>query len=69
MSDCIKKRSEYAARGIAYYWIVDPQDKKFVCLELKDGLYEEQVFDRSESKVSFALPFKLEIDLENIFFE
>ncbi|MGL4884414.1 MAG: Uma2 family endonuclease, partial [Waterburya sp.] len=27
------KRSEYAARGIKNYWIIDPQDQKFVCFE------------------------------------
>lgn len=62
------KRSEYAARGIANYWIIDPQEQKFVCLSLKDGLYEEQVFDNSQATISLQLPFKLDIKLENIFF-
>ncbi len=63
------KRSEYAARGVANYWIIDPQAKKFVCLELIDGLYEEIVFDNSREAVSFTLPFELEIKFENIFGE
>ena len=62
------KRSEYAARGITNYWIIDPQDKKFVCLELKDGLYEDQVFDNSREEISLPLPFELKIKLERIFF-
>ncbi|MGL5943360.1 MAG: Uma2 family endonuclease [Waterburya sp.] len=62
------KRSEYAARGIKNYWIIDPQDQKFVCFELKDGFYEEQVFDNSQATISLQLPFKLDIKLENIFF-
>jgi Uma2 family endonuclease len=69
MSDCIKKRSEYAARGIAYYWIIDPQDKKFICLELNDGLYEEIVFDDSQDVISLSFPFELKIEFAKIFFE
>ena len=62
------KRSEYAARGITNYWIIDPQEQKFICLELKDGLYEETVFDNSQAIISVKLPFELEIDLGKIFF-
>jgi Uma2 family endonuclease len=43
------KRSEYAARGIFEYWIVDPEKSKVIVLELVDGLYEEQVFQGSEA--------------------
>lgn len=35
------KRSEYAARGISEYWIVDPQQGKITVLSLVAGLYEE----------------------------
>ncbi|MGB7274805.1 MAG: Uma2 family endonuclease, partial [Geitlerinemataceae cyanobacterium] len=35
------KRSEYAARGIAEYWIVDPILQKVTVLEWVEGLYEE----------------------------
>jgi Uma2 family endonuclease len=38
------KRSEYAARGIPEYWIVDPTSEKITVLILVDGLYEETVF-------------------------
>ncbi|MEP0907739.1 Uma2 family endonuclease [Leptolyngbya subtilissima ST-M1] len=37
------KRSEYAARGIPEYWIVDPAKAKVTVLTLVDGLYEAQV--------------------------
>jgi Uma2 family endonuclease len=38
------KRSEYAARQIPEYWIVDPISNKVTILELVEGLYEEQVY-------------------------
>lgn len=38
------KRSEYAARGIAEYWIVDPIQAQVTVLEWVEGLYEEQVY-------------------------
>jgi Uma2 family endonuclease len=48
------KRSEYAARGIAEYWIVDPIQGKVTVLEWVEGLYEEKVYmgeDRIASTV------------------
>jgi Uma2 family endonuclease len=50
------KRSEYAARGIAEYWIVDPQRDRIVVLTLVDGLYEEAVFQGSDRLVSQTFP-------------
>lgn len=50
------KRSEYAARGIKEYWIVDPMQQKMAMLILVDGLYEEQIFQGDESIVSPMLP-------------
>lgn len=38
------KRSEYGARGIEEYWIVDPQDQTVTILKLVSGLYEERVY-------------------------
>ena len=38
------KRSEYAARQIPEYWIVDPILNKVTILELVEGLYEELVY-------------------------
>ena len=46
------KRSEYAARGIAEYWIVDPIQQQVTILEWVDGLYEDQVFQGSDRLVS-----------------
>ncbi len=49
------KRSEYAARGIIEYWIVDPQREKVTVLSLVDGLYEETVFEGSQQIISTVL--------------
>ena len=48
------KRSEYAARGIPEYWIVDPGKEKITVLTLVDGLYEEAVFQGSDDIASSA---------------
>ena len=46
------KRSEYAARGIAEYWIVDSQENKLTVLLLNEGLYEETVYRGDEAIAS-----------------
>lgn len=48
------KRSEYAARGIAEYWIIDPMRKQVMVLTLVEGLYEEAVF-KGEAAISSQL--------------
>ncbi len=50
------KRSEYAARGIAEYWIVDPLQGRVTVMEWVEGLYEERVFQGNERIVSPLLP-------------
>lgn len=50
------KRSEYAARGIAEYWIVDPQQARVTVLTLVAGFYEEAVFTGSDRIVSATFP-------------
>jgi Uma2 family endonuclease len=50
------KRSEYAARGILEYWIVDPDQAKMTVLTLVDGLYEETIFRDSDAIVSSLFP-------------
>jgi Uma2 family endonuclease len=50
------KRSEYAARQIPEYWIVDPILNKVTILELVEGLYEEKVYTGDEQIVSPQFP-------------
>ena len=49
------KRSEYAARGILEYWIVDPEFERVTVLSLVDGLYEEAVFENDKVISSMIL--------------
>jgi Uma2 family endonuclease len=46
------KRSEYAARQIPEYWIVDPILNKVTILELVEGLYEEKVYTGEQAIAS-----------------
>jgi Uma2 family endonuclease len=50
------KRSEYAARGIAEYWIVDPLQQRVTVLAWVEGWYEEEVYvgDRQIESAIFA---------------
>ncbi len=52
------KHTEYAARGIAEYWIVDPETRKITVCKWIDGLYEDMVItgaDRIESDLVLTL--------------
>ena len=46
------KRSEYAARRIAEYWIVDPMQQRVTVLEWVEGFYEEMVYTGDRAIVS-----------------
>lgn len=59
------KRSEYAARGIAEYWIVDPERVQVTVLILVDGLYEESIFRGSDRLGSQIFP-TLQITAEQV---
>ncbi|ASC72650.1 hypothetical protein XM38_036080 [Halomicronema hongdechloris C2206] len=48
------KRAEYAARGIAEYWIVDPIQAKVTVLQRVEGLYEESIY-RGEQEIASPL--------------
>jgi Uma2 family endonuclease len=50
------KRSEYAARGISEYWIVDPVQNKITVLSLVEGLYEEFIYTGDELIKSEVFP-------------
>lgn len=54
--DYCYKRSEYAARGILEYWIIDPQKEQVTVLNLVDGFYEEALFQEDETIMSITFP-------------
>lgn len=50
------KRSEYAARGIPEYWIIDPMQNQVTVLALVDGFYETAVFQAADRLFSPTFP-------------
>jgi Uma2 family endonuclease len=60
------KRSEYAARGIAEYWIIDPDRLQIGILTLVAGLYEELILKGSDRICSVILP-DLELTVDRVF--
>jgi Uma2 family endonuclease len=50
------KRSEYAARGIDEYWIVDPVQQVVTVLILVSGLYEAREFSGGDRLSSPMFP-------------
>lgn len=59
------KRSEYAARGISEYWIVDPDKEQVLILVWTDGLYEESAFRKDQRLRSSLFP-ELELTAERV---
>ncbi|MCP2729986.1 Uma2 family endonuclease [Limnofasciculus baicalensis] len=58
------KRTEYAARGIAEYWIVDPEMKQITVCKWVEGQYEDTVFTGEMRIVSDIVPgWELTVDL------
>jgi len=66
MSDCIKKRSEYAVREIPEYWVVDPQELKVSVFLLIDGFYEVTEYTKQKTIISQTFP-KLYLTANEIF--
>ncbi len=59
------KRSEYAARGILEYWIVDPMQQRVTILEWIEGLYEEQAYT-AEAQIISPLLGKLDLAVAQV---
>ena len=57
------KRTEYGARGIAEYWIIDPEERRITICEWVDGQYEDTVFVGETRIVSTVIPeFRLTVE-------
>lgn len=50
------KRTEYAGRHIAEYWILDPIEQRVTVLVWVDGLYEEAIYTTDQAVVSRLFP-------------
>lgn len=59
------KRSKYAARGIAKYWILDPQMNRVTVLTLVDGFYEETRFV-GNSAIASTILRELQLTTEQV---
>ena len=59
------KHTEYAARGIAEYWIVDPEERQITVCQWVDGQYEDSVV--KASRIHSAVMPALELTVERLF--
>ena len=60
------KFEQYAAAGIRYYWIIDPETRTFDAFELRDGAYTSVTRGRDEDTVQAAPFADLEIPLDSL---
>lgn len=51
------KHTEYAARGIAEYWIVDPETGQITVCQWVNGRYEDRVYEGSAQIQSTVVPY------------
>lgn len=57
------KRTEYAARGVAEYWIIDPDEQRITLCLWVDGQYEDTVYEGDRTLKSTIIPdFNLSTD-------
>ena len=54
--DYVRKRSEYAQRGISEYWVIDPIAAVILVLTLVGGDYQEQKYVGEQRLRSLAIP-------------
>ncbi|CAN1213523.1 Putative restriction endonuclease domain-containing protein [Tumidithrix helvetica PCC 7403] len=66
ITDYRAKRTEYAARDIPEYWIVDPLEAKISVLIISDGWYDVTEFADGDSLISQTFP-NLELTPNAIF--
>ncbi len=60
------KRTEYAARGISEYWIVDPELKQITVCKWVEGQYEDTVLQGTATIASDVVP-NWELIVEQVF--
>jgi Uma2 family endonuclease len=60
------KRTEYAARGIAEYWIIDPETRQVTVCQWVEGQYEDTVVQGDAPIRSTVIP-ALELTVNQLF--
>ncbi|WP_433116404.1 Uma2 family endonuclease [Micromonospora sp. CA-246542] len=65
--DLVLKRHEYAAAGIAFYWLVEPRKQTLTVLVNAPGGYREQVVMPAGEVYRSERPFPLTLALADIF--
>lgn len=60
------KHTEYAARGIAEYWIVDPEEQQITLCEWVEGQYEDQVL-RGDAPITSSIVPALQLTVAQVF--
>lgn len=60
------KHTEYAARGIAEYWIVDPEFRQVTVCQWVEGQYEDTVVQAAEPIRSVVIP-ALDLTVDQLF--
>ena len=50
------KHTEYAARGIAEYWIIDPENQQITVCQWVEGKYEDMIFKGNNPISSIVIP-------------
>ncbi|MGH3544418.1 MAG: Uma2 family endonuclease [Mycobacteriales bacterium] len=61
-TDLVLKRHDYAADGITWYWIVDPNAKTLTVLENSKGSYVERTVVKPGQQWTTDQPFPLSLD-------
>lgn len=64
--DLVKKRSDYAAAGIAEYWIIDPQERKITVLKLAGKTYAVHGEYSRDAKAESALLEGFAVDVAEV---
>lgn len=65
--DVEEKPAEYAAAGIAEYWIVDPRDRQVTVLRLESGRYEEHGVFHAGDRATPHLLGGFSLDVAEVF--
>jgi len=64
--DRMVKKQKYADAGIPYYWLIDPDSKRFEAFYLTEGRYHREADLQGDALFSPRLFANLKIDLAEL---